>query len=329
MIRKAAQADTQAIVELLKSSLGEELLPKSEAFWTWKHIYNPFGASPVLLEEQDGKIVGVRAFMQWRWVIQGKIYRALRAVDTATHPDYQGKGIFKKLTLGLVDESIKTGYDFIFNTPNNSSKPGYLKMGWEELGKPSIRIKPFSGMLLARTRLLKRVVKPEAFVRYATNLAFRHEDALAQLVTDKRAKQVNYLTTDVSLAYLKWRYCDIPVHQYGCLHDLEDDASYCIFFRPKLTSFGIEGRITDTIINYDKLRKTDFKTKFKTLQHNFDYLSITGTDPALNSLLNELLFLPPLKVGPVLTTRNLNLENPQFLLNFNPWKPTLGDLELF
>lgn len=329
MIRKATQADTPAIVELLKSSLGEELLPKSEAFWNWKHVANPFGTSPVLVEDDNGKIVGVRAFMQWRWVQHGKTYRALRAVDTATHPDYQGKGIFKKLTLGLVDESIKNGFDFIFNTPNSSSKPGYLKMGWEALGKPGIRIKPFIGMGFARLGLKKSAIQPETFSAYATGDAFSFEQPLANLVNDFKRANDRYLKTDVSPAYYRWRYHAIPVHQYGCLHDLDAGGTYCIFFRPKLTRFGVEGRITDAIINFGKLSQKDFKRKFRELQRNFDYLSITTTDPESNRLLNQMLFLPALKAGPVVTTRNLNLENPRFLLNFEPWKPTLGDLELF
>jgi N-acetylglutamate synthase-like GNAT family acetyltransferase len=48
-IRPAHENDIPAIVELLKLSLGESLMPKSEAFWRWKHIDNPFGKSPVIL----------------------------------------------------------------------------------------------------------------------------------------------------------------------------------------------------------------------------------------------------------------------------------------
>ena len=71
-----------------------------------------------------------------------KVYRCLRAVDTATHPEHQGKGIFKKLTLQLIDEAAKQGYDFIFNTPNAQSTPGYLKMGWKRWGKVPLWIHP-------------------------------------------------------------------------------------------------------------------------------------------------------------------------------------------
>src|SRR5688572_23337100 len=102
-IREATDSDIPEIIALLKISLGESLMPKSERYWRWKHIENPFGRSPVILCWDEGKLVGVRAFMRWEWISEGQLYRAVRAVDTATHPDYQGKGIFKKLTLSLVE----------------------------------------------------------------------------------------------------------------------------------------------------------------------------------------------------------------------------------
>src|SRR5688572_13844447 len=98
-IREATELDIPIIVDLLKLSLGESLMPKSEAYWRWKHVENPFGASPVLLCFEDDMLIGVRAFMRWQWFHNGKIQTAVRAVDTATHPAHQGKGIFKKLTL--------------------------------------------------------------------------------------------------------------------------------------------------------------------------------------------------------------------------------------
>ena len=50
--------------------------------------------------------------------------RAVRAVDTATHPDFQRRGIFRNLTTTALDELAASGVDFIFNTPNDKSRPG-------------------------------------------------------------------------------------------------------------------------------------------------------------------------------------------------------------
>src|SRR5690606_11778858 len=103
-VRHATPDDIPAIVDLLKLSLGEQLMPKSEEFWRWKHLQNPFGESPVLLAFDQDTLTGVRAFMHWRWSTNTNTYSAVRAVDTATHPEYQGRGIFRTLTQKLVGQ---------------------------------------------------------------------------------------------------------------------------------------------------------------------------------------------------------------------------------
>ena len=109
-------------------------------FFRWKHLENPFGRSFMLVAEADGRIVGLRAFMRWEFVAGDRRFRAVRAVDTATHPDHQGKGIFSRLTLEALD-ALRDQADFVFNTPNEKSLPGYLKMGWQVVGRVPIRIR--------------------------------------------------------------------------------------------------------------------------------------------------------------------------------------------
>ena len=94
----------------------------------------------MLVAEADGRVVGLRAFMRWEFVAGRRRFRAVRAVDTATHPDHQGRGIFSRLTLEALD-GLRSEADFIFNTPNEKSLPGYLKMGWQVVGRVPIRIR--------------------------------------------------------------------------------------------------------------------------------------------------------------------------------------------
>ena len=112
---------------------------------------------------QDGQIVGLRTFMRWDLVTgEGETLRCARAVDTATHPDHQGKGIFRRLTEEAVEVARDDGIAMIFNTPNEKSKPGYLKMGWREVGEIGALIRPSLSML---TRVEETAAEsPETFV---------------------------------------------------------------------------------------------------------------------------------------------------------------------
>ena len=41
-----------------------------------------------------------------------------------------------------IDEVRADGVDFVFNTPNDKSRPGYLKMGWREVGRLPVAVRP-------------------------------------------------------------------------------------------------------------------------------------------------------------------------------------------
>ena len=128
-IRPYDEADEDEVIGLLTAALGGGPAGERPAeFFRWKHQENPFGRSFGLVAEADDRIVGLRAFMRWEFVAGDRRFKAVRAVDTATHPDYQGRGIFSQLTLEALD-ALRHEADFVFNTPNEKSLPGYLKMG--------------------------------------------------------------------------------------------------------------------------------------------------------------------------------------------------------
>ena len=117
--------DITEIVELLQMSLSGEHTKES---FLWKHYYNPFGQSYGLIAIDEGKVVAVRMFMRWCFGKGSKLRKALRPVDSATHPRYRRLGIFTDLTIKAL-ESCKD-YDFIFNTPNEKSLSADKKLGW-------------------------------------------------------------------------------------------------------------------------------------------------------------------------------------------------------
>src|SRR5690606_7881140 len=77
-VRRATPQDEPALLELLRASMGEEAVAWSSAYWRWKHDANPFGPSPVLVAEDAGRLVGLRAFMRWAWRSGGAVAPALR-----------------------------------------------------------------------------------------------------------------------------------------------------------------------------------------------------------------------------------------------------------
>ncbi|WP_296623695.1 GNAT family N-acetyltransferase [Marivirga sp.] len=313
-IRPAKKSDVTNIVQLLKSSLGESLMPKSEAYWQWKHINNPFGASPVWVAEEEGKLIGVRAFMQWNWEKEGQIFKAIRAVDTATDPAHQGKGIFKKLTLGLLEQCEKDGVHLVFNTPNNQSKPGYLKMGWEEAGKLPIQISIKKPIKIAIAKLKGK--NETSFLELPNGAEYDLQKALNQFQFN--FKESTVWGTAYSLNYLKWRYEEVPIIPYYA--HFNDNA--CVIFRLKAGGLGVELRICDVFGQKQDIEQLLDEVYY---QNDFDYMSISGFEPIkLPGILKQNKNL-----GPDVTIRTLAEKDLTEFQGFNNWHPALGDLEVF
>lgn len=328
-IRPAELSDDPAIINLLKESLGDSTIPKSEALWAWKHRQNPFGTSYMLLAEEDGKLVGVRAFMKWNWVRNQKIYPAVRAVDTATHPAHQGKGIFKKLTLHQLDICRQQQVQFVFNTPNLQSLPGYLKMGWVEQGSMPVKIKLLRPLRMAAARFGKQIadtsVDPTPYQKWTNDVI---------QMADRAVPADDQLSTAMSSQYISWRYASNPLFNYNYL---TDQKQFLLVTRIKSHNGYRELRITDFLLtNRNASRKELSKYIRNTLlqhchHHKVDFVSLSGQQfKEHRALFHWMGWLPVRNRGPLITLRDLNMNDifPSLLVRAN-WGYSLGDMELF
>ena len=327
IIRTATPGDKPAIIELLKKSLGESLIPKSTELWNWKHEQNPFGPSFVLLAEEENELIGVRAFMQWKWQWNNKVYNAIRAVDTATHPGHQGKGIFKKLTLKQLEICKQQGIDFVFNTPNEQSRPGYIKMGWQQQGKLPLKIKLLCPLPMTFRIALKKKVAPSTFTA-ASHAAWKQ---VLNNLLDKQPLAINGIHTVTSNEYLTWRYTQNPLFPYQFI---SDNKNYLLIYRIKSHRSYQELRITDFILyNEDQAIVQHIKQEMKKVCKvlKTDMISISG-NPYLQfrPYFKWMGILPVKPLGPIVTLRKVNPDlDFVSLMDSHNWKYSLGDLELF
>jgi GNAT superfamily N-acetyltransferase len=215
-VREYRDADLPAVLELLRASLGESpLLKRTPELFRWKHEINPFGRSVMLVAEIDDKIVGLRSFMRWDLVHDGDVIRCGRAVDTATHPEYLRRGIFSRLTKEALDVARDAGIQLIFNTPNDQSRPGYLKMGWSDVGPIRVHVRPHP------TRLMRP--QGESFPDLAelapTATPFESDSRrVFEIAESEPARSVgDGMHTPRSNQYLKWRFAEHPTARYGAV----------------------------------------------------------------------------------------------------------------
>jgi GNAT superfamily N-acetyltransferase len=194
-------SDLNEVVEVMRLGLGESpSTERSARMFSWKHLQNPFGESLVLLAEVGGLIVGLRAFMRWNLVDpNGHLIRCMRPVDTATLPEFRRRGIFRRLTMEAVETASLEGTDLIFNTPNPTSKAGYLTMGWQEVGWVPLLLKP-------RLRAIRS--SSAGGEDWFASAAFR---APSTLHVDRPPRGLRTPRTE---SYLQWRLLQHPTATY-------------------------------------------------------------------------------------------------------------------
>jgi GNAT superfamily N-acetyltransferase len=204
-VRPYVDGDLAGVLDLLRAALGETpLLRRTPELFAWKHLDNPFGRSILLVAEIDGRIAGLRAFMRWDLETpEGDTLRCVRAVDTATHPDFQRLGIFRRLTLAALEHAQAEGIDMVFNTPNPKSGAGYLSMGWMEVGTIGVMAAPGRGALRGKAPA-GALPEPADYVRGAVPVA-------GLSVTDRPA---HGLRTPRRGDYLTWRFERHPTARY-------------------------------------------------------------------------------------------------------------------
>jgi|Tabmets5t2r1_1033131.scaffolds.fasta_scaffold04542_2 GNAT superfamily N-acetyltransferase len=322
VVRAAEPSDRKAVLELLTASLGWSSDDHFDAFFGWKHEHNPFGRSPGWVAIDDGAVVGFRTFLRWEHRTPGgEVLRTVRAVDTATHPSHQGRGIFRRMTLKALEDLRSQGFAFVFNTPNDKSRPGYLKMGWVQVGRLGVGVRVRSAASLARTARARVPADlwsvPAAVGRPANEVLA--DPGIADLV-GAMASQPG-LHTHRTPAYLRWRYGFAPLAYRAVTLD-DDIRSGVAVFRLRRRGPALECVLCEVLVRGETPGVRRALVRSVARECGADYLIQTG-----DKIVDRGGFVRLPGQGPVLTWYPLSSDAPGRRLR--DWSMALGDVELF
>jgi GNAT superfamily N-acetyltransferase len=322
-MRIATEADEPAILALATRTLGWGPEPRWAELFRWKHDTNAFGRSPRWVALDGERVAGFRIFLRWEWCRpDGSIARAVRAVDTATDPDYQGRGIFTRLTKAALVDLAADGVDFVFNTPNEQSRPGYLKMGWKVVGRPPVMVVPSGPGGI--TRLVRARTAAELWSEESTA-----GEAAADLLASPGAAGLaasqptpRTLSTNRTIDFLRWRYGLEELH-YRAITLGSDPAEGMAIFRVRRRGAAHEATVTEILVPAGPHGGRAARSLLRRVvrRSNADY-AIVGSQQAL--LATPAAPLP--NQGPILTWRAVtDVAEP----TLDAWTLAMGDLELF
>jgi GNAT superfamily N-acetyltransferase len=122
------------------SSLLSEVFGKPQLFTgkyiRWQYVDNPDG-NIVGFNAYDGETLAAHYVTQpMEAVIRGVKRKGLLSLNTATHPQHQGKGLFVKLANQTYEYAADHGYDFVIGVANQNSVHGFTKkLGFQSVGQ--------------------------------------------------------------------------------------------------------------------------------------------------------------------------------------------------
>jgi GNAT superfamily N-acetyltransferase len=320
-IRRSREDDVPGVLALLRHSLSWANDSRYEELFEWKHRDNPFGASPAWVALDGDKIVGLRILMRWEFEQATGVARSVRAVDTATHPDYRGRGVFSDLTLRAIDELRSEHVAFVFNTPNAQSRPGYVKMGWQIVGRLPLVVRPRSVRALGR--MVRARVPAERWsaasgVGMPASEVLAEHDTIARLLASRtRSPRMRTRSTP---EYLRWRYGS-PLVEYRAVVPPEGLETGLAIFRVRRRGQAREAVLCEILVAEDDVHRRRHLVHRVVRAVDADY--VIGIDARV--ICSEGLVRLP-RQGPILAWRGL----ADALMPALPdWHVGLGDVELF
>jgi GNAT superfamily N-acetyltransferase len=98
----------------------------------WLYVDNPDGRA-VGFDAWDGERLAAHyVCIPARAWVEGREVAVLLSLNTATHPDYQGKGLFTRLAAMTFEAGAAQGYDGVYGVANANSTPGFVrKLGFQ------------------------------------------------------------------------------------------------------------------------------------------------------------------------------------------------------
>jgi len=314
-IREASSTDRDQILYLMDEVFSKQQYfasTRSRESWNWKYEKNVFGKPIHIVATSDERIVGFRSFWPWEFVSRGQILKAYQPVDTVVHPDYQGQGLFTKLTVKALKQATEIGADLLFNFPNQNSLPGYLKLGWNYVAKLLWLVKPLRPFHLLNT--LKNKEK-------ATPVELDEKYRITPEICDELLERESFdglLRTRQSKEFLWWRYGENLFFKYAALHVREGRKKLSAIFEVNQKGTRREMIIVDILGSSELIKKLFKELIIVAKSMNVDFVTTIMTNGYEMEKLRSLGFMKVRKKNLVALPLNLSLENKA--INIDNWR---------
>jgi GNAT superfamily N-acetyltransferase len=331
--RPLVAADMPQLRELFSASFG---MNRSQEYDRWRFIETPYGLAPTIVADDGERLAGSYTVWPTMLNIGGEIVRGGQSMDTMTHPDYRGKGLFTKLAVACFDQLRNDGYEALYGFPNANSYPGFIKrLNWDHVGDVphwSRLITPLEQKpdpLPVLSRLGTRVV----FRTKASGLRINEEkpdDTVIDTVIARYTDSKDLCRIERNASWYAWRYSPPlgRIYKWFTAYEGAEPLGFAIVGYDADKPAGGEAQLCELAGNDDakagliaEAVRWCYATKRKALK------TITN-DPGLITALRANGFIRRSEMATIvkpLTTRLLKAN----IHNFDAWRFIGGDFDVY
>ncbi len=220
--------DRESILAFLKSAQDSHgIAYRGQDWFKWKFRDSPYGPAIIsVARDTAGNIAGGVAYGRWRLKYGEEIIEAGVSYETFVHPDYRRRGLFVALADAAARRAEEAGAELLFNFPNPASRPGFLKLGWKDMGGIQTWIRPQSPLSVGRAVIRNKGLSLGPLVpekAYSPSLENQMPKWLTRAISTGRE---GVLVSARSWNLFHWRYFSFPTNryevaqfgEYGCIY---------------------------------------------------------------------------------------------------------------
>jgi GNAT superfamily N-acetyltransferase len=139
-VREAGPGDLDLIRELYRAVRGSN---RPEVYDRWRYHASPLGPAPGTLALEGGRAVGFYTLWSTPLGIGPANVAGAQSMDTMTHPDFRGQGVFVALARACFEVAAARGVQLLYGFPNRESFPGFVRrLQWTHAGDIPHWIRP-------------------------------------------------------------------------------------------------------------------------------------------------------------------------------------------
>jgi len=141
-VRQALPEDSPQLTELFRVVFE---FARSASHDRWKFDDNPYGPPVIAVADDHGTLVGQYALWPMALRLGQQVTPCAQSLDTMTHPDYRGQGMFTVLAEECMRYAAKRGIEALFGFPNENSFPGFVRrLDWDHTGDIPLWFRPLT-----------------------------------------------------------------------------------------------------------------------------------------------------------------------------------------